>query len=173
MIDINVQWTDQAIAQAQRFLSFEGDWDMSMYKTSRELAEYAQDYFTPFLKSVRSSPSGNGDTARSVKPMVQQNADGFEITYTGLISAYYMDVGNFAPGEVRYAASYGYKAFPVDRRFGNPNFMWMIHGMGARTPGVPNHWSEETAKHMSEDGVATEIAMNHFVEFMQSVVITE
>lgn len=170
---ITIGWTDQALAQATRFQDFKGDWDMALYKTSKDLADYAQQYFTPFLHSVRSSPSGNGDTARSVKSNITHTETGFEINYTGLISAYYMDVGNFDPGYVMTAASKGLKAFPVDRRFGTPTFSGAIHGMGYRTPGVPSHWSEETVKHMGTEGVAIEMAMKHMVEFLNEVVITE
>jgi hypothetical protein len=173
MATLNIQWTEQAWTQARRFLDFEGDWDKTMYMTSRDLTQYAQDFFTPYLHSVRSDPAGNGETARSVQPQVIQTDKGFEITYIGLISAYYMDVGNFPSGAVLDASEYGLKAFPVDRRFGNPFFAKTIHGMGAKTPGAPNHWSEETVKHMGEDGVAVEIALKHMNEFFRSVVITE
>lgn len=167
-----IKWDDHAWAQAQRFQNYKGDWDESMYMMSRDLAEYAQEFFTPYLHSVRSDPAGNGETARSVHPVITQSKNGFVIEYTGLISAYYMDIGNFPPSYVMTADSKNLKAFPVDRRFGNTRFAKQIHGMGYETPGVPNHWSAETVKHMGEDGAALKIGMEWMEKFLSEVVIT-
>lgn len=165
-----IQWTDMAKLQRDRFLSFGQGWESFMIQTSDELANYAQEYFKPML-NVRSSPRGNGDTKDSIKHDITHGADGFTITYSGLLSAYYMDVGNFPPGAVLAANAFGMKNFPVDARYGAKRPSAQIHGMGSFTSGVPTHWSEETVKHMANDGKALEIAIEHMAEFLNEVVI--
>jgi hypothetical protein len=169
-IEVTGKWTQSSWDQANKFLAFRGDWDMFMYKTARELAEYAQEYFKPML-NVRNNPRGNGDTKESIKAHITQSGDGFDIDFEGLLSAYYMDIGNGPPGVERWARSYGMHAFPVDQRFGSPVYATVIHGMGHYTSGVPTHWSEKTATHLAE-GKALEIAVDHFAEFLREVVIT-
>jgi hypothetical protein len=142
-----------------------------MIHTSEDLAKYAEEYFKPML-NVRTNPRGNGDTKESIKHNINVHGDGFDIDFDGLLSAYYMDVGNFPAGQEMWAKSYGMSAFPVDKRFGSPIFTPVIHGMGSFTPGVPTHWSEKTVEHMASDGAAIDIAMNHFADFLREVVIT-
>lgn len=169
-IEVTGKWDQKAWDQADKFLAFRDDWDSFLMKTSKELADYAQEYFKPML-NVRNNPRGNGDTKESIKSEITMNGDGFDIEYTGLLSAYYMDVGNFPAGQEMSARSFGMKAFPVDQRFGTPNWSAVIHGMGHYTSGVPTHWSEKTAEHLAE-GKAMEIAVDHFAEFLREVVIT-
>jgi hypothetical protein len=169
-IEVTGKWNQSAWDQADKFLAFRDDWDTFMVKTSKELADYAQEYFKPML-NVRNNPRGNGDTKESIQSEINHSADGFDIEYTGLLSAYYMDVGNFPAGAVLSAAAFEMKAFPVDARFGSPYFATEIHGMGHYTSGVPTHWSEKTATHLAE-GKALEIAIDHFAEFLREVVIT-
>lgn len=171
LFEINGTWDKLSLDQADRFVAFRGSYDIFLDRTAKELADYAVEYIKPML-NVRNNPRGNGDTAASIQSSISQSDEGFDIDFNGLLSAYYMDVGNFPPGEVLDAASYGFKAFPVDQRFGNPNFQRTIHGMGSFTPGVPTHWSEKTATHMAEDGIAIESAMKYFSEFLSEVVIT-
>lgn len=171
-LELTGKWTQSSWDQADKFLAFRDDWDTFMTKTAKELADYAQEYFKPML-NVRNNPRGNGDTKESIQSEINHSADGFDIEYTGLLSAYYMDVGNFPAGQEMWANSYGMKAFPVDQRFygkGMP-YATVIHGMGHFTSGVPTHWSEKTAEHLAE-GKALEIAVDHFAEFLRGVVIT-
>jgi hypothetical protein len=166
---INLTWTEQAWNQANHFSEFESSWETFMHETAKDMAEYAKEYIKPML-NVRTSPRGNGDTARSIDYSISTTGDGLEINYTGLLSAWWMDVGNFPAGEIMRAD--GIKAFPVDKRFGTPMYKKEIHGMGHFTPGVPTHWSEETVKHMDDDGVALEFAVKHLERFLSEVVIT-
>jgi hypothetical protein len=169
-IEVTGKWNQSAWDQADKFLAFRDDWDTFMMKTSKELADYAQEYFKPML-NVRNNPRGNGDTRESIQSEINHSADGFDIEYTGLLSAYYMDVGNFPAGAVLDAGAFGMKAFPIDQRFGPPFLSRTIHGMGHYTSGVPTHWSEKTAEHLAE-GKGLEIAIDHFAEFLRGVVIT-
>jgi hypothetical protein len=169
-IEINGKWNQSSWDQADKFLAFQDDWNNFMTKTAQELADYAQEYFKPTL-NVRNNPRGNGDTKESIEAHINRKSDGFDIDYTGLLSAYYMDVGNFPAGQEMWANSYGMKAFPVDARFGSPIYSTVIHGMGHYTSGVPTHWSEKTVEHLAE-GKALKIALEHFAEFLHGVVIT-
>jgi hypothetical protein len=169
--NIEATWDSRAWDQAHAFESFGHAYDNFLIQTSKDLAEYAQEYFKPML-NVRNNPRGNGDTKESIKYDITNPNGDFEIQYTGLISAYYMDVGNFPAGTVMTAKSKGMEFFPIDKRFGPPFLSRTIHGMGHYTPGAVTHWSEKTANHLAHDGVALEIAMEHFAEFLDSVVIT-
>lgn len=166
-----IEWDSQAIAQRDSFMQFQGEWDYFLEHSAKDLAEYAQTYFTPMLKGVRSSPGGNGDTAKSVQPSIAHNSNGFEISYNGLLSAYWLDVGNFPASQYIEASTFGLKSFPVDKRHGINMPMAKIHGMGHFTPGVPLHWSEETVKHMNDDDIAFEIMEKWLNVFLDEVVI--
>jgi hypothetical protein len=169
---LTLKWTDEAWSQAIRFLDAGLDWDRFMEKTTKDLAEYAQEYFKPML-NVRTSPQGNGQTRDSIKYNIIRSGNEFTIEYTGLLSAYYMDVGNFPPGAVLDAQGFDMHFFPVDKRFGAAKPARYIHGMGSQTPGAPTHWSSKTAIHMAEDGAALEIALQHFSQFLHEVVISK
>jgi hypothetical protein len=165
-----IDWTPESISQKDRFLEFNSSWETMMEQNAHVLAEYAKEYFKPML-NVRNNPRGNGDTAESIRYDINMNGGDFEVTYNGLLSALYMDVGNFPSGSVLSADEFGLKMFPVDKRFGVAFPTKTIHGMGHFTPGVPTHWSDETVRHMADDGVALEYAMEHLREFMSKVVI--
>jgi hypothetical protein len=166
-----VEWDSKSVAQAKAFTDFRGDWEYMLEHTAKDLAEYAKTYFEPMLEGVRPSPKGNGDTKQSITYDISQHGTGFEVTYNGLLSAYYLDVGNFPASSVLTASQFGMKMFPVDKRFGVPFPAKEIHGMGHYTSGVPNHWSEETVRHMSDDDVAFEIAEKWMNVFLDEVVI--
>lgn len=140
-------------------------WASSFEAMAKELAILAENYFKPML-AVR--PNHTGATESSIRHEIHMSSDGFEITYYGLLSANYMDEGNFPPGAVLAADYYGYRAFPIDKRLGQPTFARTIHGMGARTPGVPTHWSEKTVEWLA-DGVAADLALRHVAEFLKAV----
>jgi hypothetical protein len=170
-IVIDASWDSKSWEQADAFVAFGTGYDHFLVNTSKDLAEYAQEYFKPML-NVRNNPRGNGDTKESIKYDITNPSGDFTIEYTGLLSAYYMDVGNFPAGAVLSSKAFGMNFFPIDKRFGPPFLARTIHGMGHYTPGAVTHWSEKTANHMAHDGVALEIAMEHFAEFLDQVVIT-
>jgi hypothetical protein len=70
-IEINGKWNQSSWDQANRFLTFQDDWNNFMTKTAQELADYAQEYFKPML-NVRNNPRGNGDTKESIEAHINR-----------------------------------------------------------------------------------------------------
>lgn len=166
--DLDFKWDTASTRRITQFGEFEGKWNEMHKSSAPEIAKIAQDYFTPML-NVRSQQTGA--TKDSITPLIEYSSNGWKVEYWGLLSALYMDVGNFPAGETLNAKDKGLKAFPVDKRFGNPYFRQTIHGMGARTPGAPTHWSTKTVKNLASTQKVTRVAANAMKEFLRTVVV--
>ncbi|HDR8003426.1 TPA: hypothetical protein QCY70_004941 [Bacillus cereus] len=166
---ISIRWEQSAHKQVAEFNEFHSKWDHMNRESAQRLAKMAEEYFKPML-NVRSHRTGQ--TERSIEHKIKHGSDGFEIEYHGLLSALYMDEGNFPAGQTLQAPrGAAQRAFPVDSRFGSPAFSPTIHGMGSLTPGAPTHWSEKTVEYLAE-GPGIDVLLHEMDAFLRQVVIT-
>lgn len=166
---ISFQFDERSILLVDHILvSHERLWDTYMNtEYPRELAKKAEEHFKPML-SVR--PVHTGKLEQSITHEVNNTGDGWSIDWYGLFYGLYMDVGNFDPNMTLYAADYGLKFFPVDKRLGASMKAQKIHGMGAKTKDSPTHYSEKTVEWLA-NSEAGELGMHYMTEFLDGLVI--
>lgn len=145
-----IKWDDHAEALIKNFEKSDTYFEMFMQSLYYKLGKAAIENIKPMThKSVYYN--GNEDLANSLNFNVDKSMDGFEITFYGLYHGNYVDVGNFPATQV-IKRNNG-KPFPVGLRSGQSQitFTKEIHGMGHTTPEMPTHFSEKTAKWLSEN----------------------
>lgn len=171
MIDFKILWDEKAWSQCLAFMEAGEYFDEMDKKLATEIAEIAEEYFKPML-NVRSTRTG--DTARSIRHEIHTSGDEFSIEYYGLLSALYMDDGNFDPSDTRSVPlGKATKFFPVDARFGTYKPQTVIHGMGSLTPDAPTHWSMKTAEGLVSEGLAMDLLTENMAELLEKVVISK
>jgi hypothetical protein len=165
---INVDFDASTWAFINRLAAVTATYDEHMGSPlAEDIAKVAEEYFKPML-NVRGQHTGA--LAASIQHTVTSRSNGWDLDYFGNFYGLYMDEGNFDPSVTLDASTFGMKAFPVDKRFGTPNFQSTIHGMGSLTPGVPTHYSEKTVEYLAEDKAA-DLALKRMEEFLSQVVI--
>jgi hypothetical protein len=172
-MEIKFQLDERSLKQLGYLQRWHSHWLEHLHDDlATALAEAARDYYKPFMKAKRTNVPGTGETAASVRYMINRKSDGFDIEYTGDLSALYMDTGNFPASEELRAPKGGVKkAFPVNKRSGvDVFFSTYIHGMGHYTPGVPTSASEKTVDWLEADK-ATALALKSMGDWLDAVVI--
>jgi len=153
-----------------RFMSVDNYWKPFMDALAKDLADLAVGHIKPMTVAQaewNGCINGTGALSESVKSSISMAGNGFEITFDSLYYGKYMDVGNF-PADSTITRS-AHKPFPVGARSGGEvTFSWTIHGMGHRTPGVPTHFSENTAEWLGTH--IESIADLHVETFLRELV---
>lgn len=140
------------------------------HDVAKSLAEKAVEFITPHL-SVRTNVPHTGALEHSLAPVITNTGEGFDIGFMALFYGLYIDDGNDNLGEA-LASQYGLNFFPVDFRLGSQyaHPSSVIHPMGYQTPGVPNHWSDLTAKYLAEN-VAAPLAIDAVMTFLMEALV--
>lgn len=168
-VQLELKWDDSALTTLNGLMYAHTRWENTMHKPlAQDLAKVAEDYMRP-LMHVR--PFFTGALEDSLKSTVTIKGDGWEVGFEGLDYGNWVDVGQ--DYDVLYASQYGYKFFPVDRRFGAPFPAGAIHAIGKSPTSpydVPLKFSEKTLDYLA-NGKAVEIGEKYLSEFLDTVVI--
>lgn len=167
MMEFKMDWDDETKVIFERIAHWYPHWyEHINHKVPEKLAHEAQKHFEPMLH-VR--PQTTNRLRDSIQAHIQPTGEGWKIDYYGLLHGLYIDEGNFDPGVQMFARDKGLKYFPVDARLGEKKRFQYIHGMGAKTPGAPTHFSQKTVDWLAE-GKAIEIAYDHVMMFLNEVI---
>lgn len=168
MHPFELKWDAHAKALIRNFERSDNYFEMFMQSLYYRLGKEVIENIKPMThKSIYYN--GNEDLANSLNFNVDKSPDGFEITFYGLYHGNYVDVGNF-PASQTIKRSNG-KPFPVGLRSGQSQITYArtIHGMGHTTPEMSTHFSEKTAKWLSEN--MHEMADDYMQELLNRLVI--
>lgn len=165
---INLTFDSASLARIDALSRSAIAWHDTMGITlANDLAKVAEAYMKP-LMHVR--PYNTGKLEDSLTHTIDITGNDWTVNFQGLDYGNWVDVGQ--DYEVITAAQYGYKYFPVDRRFGSPFPARQIHAIGKSPTSpydTPLKFSQKTADYLSEEAVS--IAEQHLVQFLETVVI--